>query len=105
MLQEKIFKKCGSCHNYEKGSANKVGPNLWNIINKPKATVKGFVYSKELAEFGGKWGYEELAEFLYKPKEYIKGTKMNFSGLKKVQDRADLVLFLREQADNPVSLP
>jgi len=102
---EKIFKKCSSCHNYEKGSANKVGPNLWNIINKPKATVEGFAYSKELAEFGGKWGFEELAEFLYKPKQYIKGTKMNFSGLKKVQDRADLVLFLREQADNPATLP
>ena len=61
--------------------------------------------SKELAEFGGQWGYEELALFLYKPKEYIKGTKMNFSGLKKVQDRANLVLFLREQSDNPAPLP
>ena len=50
-------------------------------------------------------GYEELAQFLYKPKDYIKGTKMNFAGLKKVQDRANLVFFLREQSDNPVPLP
>ena len=102
---QKIYKKCGTCHNYEKDSANKVGPHLWDLINRPKANVEGFAYSKALAEFGGVWSYEELAGFLYKPKEYIKGTKMNFSGLKNVQDRANLVFFLREQSDNPAPLP
>ena len=102
---EKIYKKCGSCHNYKKDSANKIGPNLWNIVNRPKANIKGFAYSKTLAEFGGKWTYEDLSNFLYKPKDYIVGTKMNFSGLKKVEDRANLVLFLREQSDNPAPLP
>jgi len=102
---QKIFKKCGSCHNYKKDSANKIGPNLWNIINRPKANVEGFAYSKALTAIGGEWNYEELAEFLYKPKLYAEGTKMNFSGLKKVQDRANLILFLREHSDNPVPLP
>ncbi len=102
---EKIFKKCGTCHNYEKDGKSKVGPSLWNIMNSPKANVQGYAYSKALVEFGGKWTYEELSSFLYKPKDYIKGTKMNFAGLKKVQDRADLILFLREQSDNPISLP
>ena len=102
---EKLFKKCATCHNYEKGGANKVGPQLWNLINRPMASVDGFAYSNALAEYGGKWGYEELAEFLYKPKKYIKGTKMNFAGLKKVKDRADIVYFLRAQSDNPVPLP
>ena len=102
---QKIFKKCSACHTYNKEGANKVGPNLSNLINSPKAKVESFAYSKELAEFGGQWGYEELAQFLYNPKEYIKGTKMNFAGLKKVQDRANLVLFLRNQSDNPAPLP
>ena len=102
---EKLFKKGATCHNYEKGGANKVGPQLWNIINRPKANVEGFAYSKVLAEYGGQWGYEELAEFLYKPKKYIKGTKMNFAGLKKVKDRADIVYFLRAQSDSPIPLP
>ena len=102
---QKLFKKCGTCHNYEKNGANKVGPNLWNIINRPKASTEGFAYSKALAEIGGEWSYEELAEFLYKPKKYAKGTKMNFAGLKKVEDRANLILFLREQTDNLIPLP
>ena len=102
---EKLFKKCSACHNYEKDSANKVGPNLWNLINRPKANVEGFAYSKALAEYGGEWSYEELAEFLYKPKKFVKGTKMNFAGLKKVKDRADIVYFLREQSDSPIPLP
>ena len=102
---EKLFKKCSSCHNYNKDSANKVGPNLWNLINRPKASIEGFAYSKALAEYGGEWGYEEIAEFLYKPKKYVKGTKMNFVGLKKVEDRANLILFLRDQSDNPIPLP
>ena len=102
---KKIFKKCGSCHSYQKDGANKVGPNLWNLINRPKASAKSFAYSKALVELGGEWTYDEIAEFLYKPKEYVKGTKMNFAGLKKVEDIANLILFLREQSDNPVPLP
>ena len=51
---EKLFKKCSTCHNYEKGGANKVGPQLWNLINRPKANVEGFAYSKALAEYGAK---------------------------------------------------
>ena len=102
---EKIYKKCGSCHNYEKGSRNKVGPNLWNIVNRSKAGMDEFAYSDALAKSEGIWSYEELAAFVYKPKEYIIGTKMNFAGLKKVEDRANLVLFLRDQSDNPAPLP
>jgi cytochrome c len=102
---EKIFKKCGSCHNYKKDSKSKIGPNLWNLLNRPKASANGFAYSKSLSDYGGKWTFEELNGFLYKPKEYIQGTKMNFSGLNNVEDRANLILWLRQQSDNPVPLP
>ena len=102
---EKIFNKCGSCHNYKKGSKSKIGPNLWDLINRPKASVSGFAYSKSLSEYGGKWTFEELNEFLYNPKEYISGTKMNFAGLNNVKDRANLILWLRQQSDNPIPLP
>ena len=91
---EKTYKKCGSCHSYTKDGKNKVGPNLWNIVNRPIANVDGFAYSSALAEFGGVWGYEELSKFLYKPKDYIKGTKMIYKGLKKPSDRADLISYL-----------
>ncbi len=102
---EKIAKKCSACHNYEKDSKSKVGPNLWNLIDMPKAKVNGFAYSNALVDFGGNWGYEELNKFLYKPKDYIQGTKMNFAGLKDAQDRADLILWLRDKSDNPAPLP
>ena len=102
---EKIYKKCSACHSNEKGGKSKIGPNLWDIVNRPKANSEGFAYSNALVEFGGTWNFKQLNNFLYKPKEYIQGTKMNFVGLKKVNDRADLVLWLRHQSDNPVSLP
>ena len=102
---EKIFKKCGACHNNKKDSKSKIGPNLWNLINRQKASVSGFAYSKALSDYGGKWTFEELNEFLYKPKEYIKGTKMNFAGLKDIEDRADLILWLRQYSDSPIPLP
>ena len=102
---EKIYKKCGTCHNYKKGSKSKMGPNLWNLINRPKANFSGFAYSKALVDLGGKWTFEELNQFLYKPKKYIKGTKMNFAGLNDVDDRANLILWLRQHSDNPVPLP
>ena len=102
---EKNFKKCGACHNYKKGSKSKIGPNLWDLINRQKASASGFAYSKSLSEYGGKWTFEELNEFLYKPKEYISGTKMNFVGLKDVKDRANLILWLKQQSDNPIPLP
>ncbi|MGL9718441.1 MAG: c-type cytochrome [Wolbachia sp.] len=99
-------KKCIACHSFEKGGANKVGPNLWNIVGNKKAHLgNSFNYSKAVLEKGGKWGYEELFAFLKNPKAYIKGTRMAFAGISSPQEIANLVSYLRQQSDNPVALP
>ncbi len=102
---EKVFKKCGACHTTEEGGANKIGPNLHGILGKAKASVDGFSYSDALVELGGDWGFEELNAFLTKPKDYVKGTKMSFAGLKKDTDRADLIAYLRTLGSSSVPLP
>ena len=101
----KVFKKCAACHTPDKGGANKVGPNLWNIVNAKRGQVDGFSYSKNLTEKEGGWSYESLNAFLARPKKYIPGTKMAFAGLKKASERANLIAYLRTLADSPAPLP
>lgn len=93
----KIFKKCSSCHTIKKGDSARVGPNLWGIVNRKKASSLGFSYSKAMSQKGGNWDIESINQFITKPKEYVEGTKMAFGGLKKPQDRADIILFLQQQ--------
>ncbi|EFL89829.1 cytochrome c family protein [Ahrensia sp. R2A130] len=104
---EGVAKKCVACHNFEKGSANKVGPQLWDIVNRDIAGVEGFGYSGALKEYGeGKqWTYEELNGFLWKPKSHVKGTSMGFAGIKKVEERAELIAYLRTLSDSPAEMP
>jgi len=105
---ETVFKRCAACHTSEKGGANKVGPHLWDVVDRPAASVDGFGYSAAMKAFGAegnKWDYEHLNKFLTSPKGYIKGTAMGFAGDKKDNERADLIAFLRTLADNPAPLP
>ncbi len=103
-----VFKRCAACHTAEKGGANKVGPHLWDVVNRPVAEVSDFSYSasiKAFAEGGKVWDYDHLSHFLTSPKGYIKGTAMGFAGLKKDNERADLIAYLRSLSDNPAPLP
>ena len=102
---KKLSKKCAACHSFNAGGPNKVGPNLWNVLNREMGKVDGYKYSKALTAFGGEWDYSSLNKFLLKPKEYMKGTKMNYAGLKKENDRANILLWLRSLADVPADLP
>jgi cytochrome c len=100
-----VFKKCAVCHTAVKGGKNKLGPNLWNVVNSPRAGKSGYRYSKAMKKKSGNWTFESLNEFLAKPKAYIPRTKMGFSGIKKPAQRADLIVFLRNLADTPAKLP
>ena len=101
----KVAKKCTACHEFNADGKNKTGPMLWNIVDASKGMKDGFSYSDALVGMGGAWDYDALNAFLYKPKAYIKGTKMNFVGLKKPSDRANMIAYLRSLADTPVALP
>jgi cytochrome c len=104
---ENLFRRCATCHTVEQGGQNKVGPNLWNVVNSPIAAHESFSYSTALEEYGeGKnWTYEELNGFIWKPKSYVRGTAMGFVGLADVEDRADVIAYLRSLADTPAPLP
>ena len=99
---EKIFKKCAACHSIAKGGANKIGPALWGVLGRKAGAVSDYKYSKAMASYGKSWSFEEMSGFLLKPKEWIKGTKMSFMGLKKAKDRAAVILYMNQNTDNPL---
>lgn len=90
---KKVFGKCKSCHKLGDGE-NGIGPHLFNVIDREIASISGFDYSNALLEISGNWDPENLGQFLKNPKKYAVGTKMNFSGLKKAKDRANLIKYL-----------
>lgn len=105
---QQVFNKCAVCHTNGKGDANKVGPNLWNIVNAKVAKHNDFEYSaamKAYGETGAVWSFEHLYRYLFSPKKMVPGTKMAFAGLKKDQERADVIAYLATLSDSPVPLP
>ena len=103
---EQSFKSaCTTCHTVDEGGANKIGPNLWAVIGRDVASHAGFSYSSAMKAKEGVWSYGELSAFLTAPAKHLPGTKMTYAGLKKVQDRANLIAYLRNQAATPVPLP
>jgi cytochrome c len=98
-------KKCAACHTFEKGGPNRVGPNLWGIVNRPKASHAGFNYSAAMKGQTGNWTIDDLNKYLISPKAMVPGTNMNFAGLTRGSERADTIAYLNSLADSPAPLP
>ena len=102
---QQVFNKCAACHNADKGGANQLGPNLWDVLGEPIGQGKGFAFSPALSGKGGKWDWHSLSEWLKNPKAFAPGTKMTFAGLSNPQDRADVIAFLNSHSDAPETVP
>jgi cytochrome c len=98
-------KVCLACHSFEKGGPNKVGPNLWEVVGRKRASEAGFNYSAAMKAKGGEWSFEELDKFLANPRGYIPGTAMGYTGMPRDTQRADVINYLHTLADKPVDLP
>ncbi len=106
---EAAFRRCASCHTIEAGGANRVGPNLHDVLGRAVASHEGFSYSAAMTEYseGGSktWEFENLSAFLVNPRSYVPGTTMAFAGIRDPQEEANLIAYINAQSDNPMPLP
>jgi cytochrome c len=101
----KIFLQCQACHVASEGAGHTVGPNLWGVIGRPVGSVEGFDYSQSLRAIGGAWDFETLSRYLFEPAAMAPQGRMVFGGVKRAEDRADLIAYLQTLSNNPVALP
>jgi cytochrome c len=102
---ETSAKKCIACHSFQENGPSPVGPNLYGVVNRPRASQAGFNYSNAMKSKPGNWSFEDLNAFLQNPKSFVPGTAMNFPGLSKATERADVIAYLNTLSKNPAPLP
>lgn len=103
---EKVFKKCAACHSVQDGAPSKAGPNLHGVVGRISGTLEGFSYSAAMTKSGAEghvWTPEEILKFVENPKQVIPGTRMTFAGLKKPEERADVLAFLQANSPAPAA--
>ncbi len=104
---EAAVRACSSCHAFEEGGADGIGPHMWGVVNRPKGSVDGFNYSDAMAAVGDAgevWGFEELNGFLENPRGYLSGTSMGFAGVRDIEDRANILAYLNSLQAEPIDL-
>lgn len=93
---EKVFNQCKACHSVQAGQ-NRVGPSLAGVVGRKAGSVEGFNYSPAMKNSGMTWTTENLDKYLTDPKAAVPGNKMAFAGLKKPEDRANVIAYLSQQ--------
>lgn len=100
-----VAKRCTSCHTFDKGGKNLVGPNLFGVAGRDAGKTAGFNFSTAISGLGKPWTWENLDSYLTDPKGFAPGTKMAFAGLKKGAERADLLAYLKQSHDAAPAFP
>ena len=103
-----VANKCKSCHNLDAGGPNLTGPNLYGVEGRKPGSHAGFTYSATITDYGSKtpaWTYDGLYNFLKNPQAVMAGTKMTFVGLKKPEDRINVIAYLRTLNASPPPIP
>jgi cytochrome c len=102
---ESAVKVCSACHTFGKGEPNRVGPNLYGVVGRPKHSEPGFNYTAAMKGQTGEWTPEELDKYLTNPRGVVPGTAMSFAGLPRGKQRADVIAYLNTKSDKPVEFP
>ena len=99
-------KVCQTCHTFDKGGPNRVGPNLYGVVGDHRGEGRGgFNFSAAMKAKGGTWSIDDLNKFIANPKGFIPGTAMGFAGIQKDSQRADVIAYLNSLSDSPKPLP
>ena len=102
---QQVAQRCQQCHDFSNGGPDKIGPNLWGVVGRARASHASFSYSSAMSSSHAPWTFETLFKYLKSPQGMVPGTKMSFAGLPSAQDRIDLIAWLRRQSNSPMPIP
>ncbi len=106
---ERVARRCVSCHTFEDGGGDGTGPRLWDVMGRAVGAVVSFNYSRAMKEYAQdgavSWNFENMYDYLENPRRYVPGTAMSFAGLRKQEDRINLIAYMRSLSDAPIDLP